>query len=85
MKHVEVDFIVYIRKEANNIDEQALDVKRSQEFVNKHEIMDNILQMPQKQAEALKISRNRFQGIKQRIRETEDLNLNTPAVRRLTG
>ncbi|WP_319507616.1 hypothetical protein [uncultured Methanolobus sp.] len=36
---------VYIGKEANNIDEQALDVKKAQEFINKQEIMESILQM----------------------------------------
>jgi hypothetical protein len=69
-------------KETNNIDEQALDVRKAQEFINKQEIMDNILNMSQKQAEALGVSRSRFQGIKKRIRNGY-LNLNTPAVRRL--
>jgi hypothetical protein len=82
-KHVHADSVIYIGKEANNIDEQALDVKKAQEFVNKQEIMDNILQMSQSEAEALGVSRSRFQGIKQRIRDG-NLNLNTPAVRRLT-
>jgi DNA polymerase elongation subunit (family B) len=81
-KHVEADSVVYIGKEANNIDEQALDVKKAQEFVNKQEIMENILNMSQSEAEALGVSRSRFQGIKQRIRDG-NLNLNTPAVRRL--
>nr|WP_321498352.1 hypothetical protein [uncultured Methanolobus sp.] len=82
-KHIHADSIIYIGKEANNIDEQALDVKKAQEFINKQEIMNNILQMSQSEAEALGVSRSRFQGIKQRIRENGDLNLNTPAVRRL--
>nr|WP_232221985.1 DNA polymerase [Methanococcoides burtonii] len=82
-KHVQADSVIYIGKEANSIDEQALDVKRSQEFINKQEIMGNILNMSQKQAEALGVSRSRFHGIKKRIRENEDLNLNTPAVRKL--
>ncbi|WP_292467376.1 hypothetical protein [Methanolobus sp.] len=70
-------------KEANNIDEQALDVKKAQEFINKQEIMSNILQMSQSEAEALGVSRSRFQGMKKRIKENGDLNLNTPAVKRL--
>lgn len=76
---------VYIDKEANNIDEQALDVKKAQEFINKQEIMGNILQMSQTKAEALGVSRSRFQGIKHGIRENGDLNLNTPAVRKLVS
>ncbi|WP_407356402.1 hypothetical protein [Methanolobus sp. WCC5] len=82
-KHVKADSVVYIGKEANNIDEQALDVKKSQEFINKQAIMDNILKMSQTEAEAIGVSRSRFQGIKQRIRKAGNLNLNTPAVRRL--
>ncbi|WMW25187.1 hypothetical protein RE474_00265 [Methanolobus sediminis] len=38
-KHVKADSVIYIGTEANNIDEQALDVKKAQEFVNKQEIM----------------------------------------------
>lgn len=82
-KHIHADGLVYIGKEANNIDEQALDVKKAQEFVNKQEIMNNILNISQTEAEALGVSRSRFQGIKQRIRKNGDLNMNTPAVRRL--
>ncbi|WP_406661987.1 hypothetical protein V7O66_05510 [Methanolobus sp. ZRKC3] len=81
-KQVHADSVVYIGKEANNIDEQVLDVKKVQEFVNKQEIMENIPNMSQKMAESLGVSRSRFQDIKQRIREGK-LNLNTLAVRRL--
>ncbi len=80
---VNVDDFVYIGKEANDIDEQELDVRKPQQFINKQEIMDNILNMSHKQAENLGDSRSRFQKIKNRIREDGDLNLNTPAVRRL--
>lgn len=45
--------------------------------------MDNILNMSQTEAEARGVSRSRFQRIKQRIKEDGDLNLNTPAVKRL--
>ena len=45
--------------------------------------MDGILNISQKQAEALGVSRSTFQGIKKRIRETGDLNLNTQSVRRI--
>ena len=78
-KNIQIDGVVYIGKEANDIDEQAMDVKRSQKFINKQEIMENILKMPQKQAEVLGVSRSRFQGIKERIRVNGDLNLNTPS------
>ena len=82
-RDVHVDGVVYIGKEANNIDEQALDVKKAQEFVNVEEIKRKIICISQKQAEALGVSRSTFQGIKKRIREAGEINLCTPAVRRL--
>ena len=82
-KYVHVDGVVYIGKEANNIDEQALKVKEAQRFINKQAIMGKILCISQKQAETLGVSRSTFQGIKKRIRESGDVNLCTPAVRRL--
>ena len=45
--------------------------------------MEGILNMSQKQAEVLGVSRSAFQGIKKRIRESGDVNLGMPAVRRL--
>ena len=33
-KHIPADSIIYVGKEANIIDEQALDVKRAQEFTD---------------------------------------------------
>jgi hypothetical protein len=82
-KHVQADSVVYIGKEANNIDEQELDVKRSQEFINKQEIMKKILDMPQKEAARRGVGRSTFQGIKKRIRECGNVNFNTPAMKRL--
>ena len=76
--------MVYIGKEANNIDEQVLDVKKAQEFVDVEEIKRKILCISQKQAEELGVSRSTFQGIKKRMRESGGVNLGTPAVRRLT-
>ena len=58
-------------------------MKKAQEFINKLEIMEGILNISQKQAEALGVSRSTFQGIKKRIRESGEVNLCTPAVRRL--
>ena len=37
--------MVYIEKEANNIDEQALDVKKAQEFINEKSVYDFILNL----------------------------------------
>ncbi len=52
-------------------------------FVNKEAIMQMILAIPQKEAEARGVSRSVFQGIKQRIRESGHVSLDTPAVRKL--
>ena len=60
-----------------------MDVKKAQEFVDVGEIKRKILCITQKQAEVLGVSRSTFQGIKKRIRESGEVNLSTPAVRRL--
>lgn len=82
-KHVQADGVVYIGKEANSIDEQELDVKKAQEFIDVEEIKRKILEMPQKEAERLGVGRNTFQGIKKRLKESGKLNLNTTAVKKL--
>ena len=83
-KHVQADGVIYIGKEANNIDEQVLDVKKAQEFVNKEEIMQRILAIPQKEAEEWGVDRKTFQRIKKRIIENGNIKLDTLAVKRLT-
>ena len=45
------DSVVYIGEKVNNINEQVLDVKMAQEFIDKQEIMDEVLSISQKQAE----------------------------------
>ena len=82
-KHVHADGVVYIGKEANNIDEQELDVTKAQEFLNEEDIKRKILEMPQKEAERLGVGRSTFQGIKKGIREDRKLNLNTIAIKKL--
>jgi hypothetical protein len=82
-KHVHADGVVYIGKEANNIDEQELDVKTAQLFVNKQDIMRKILELPQSQAEEWGVNRGTFKRIKDRIWMNKDINLNTDAVERL--
>ncbi len=68
-KHIHVDGVVYIGKEANNIDEQALKVKKVQVFLDKDEIMQKILDLPQKIASEFGVRRNTFQGVKELRRE----------------
>ena len=50
-KHIIADGILHIGKEANSVDEQALDVKRSQVFVNEREVREEILNMSYKGGE----------------------------------
>ncbi|KGK97877.1 hypothetical protein LI82_08945 [Methanococcoides methylutens] len=42
-RHVHADGVVYIGKEANNIDKQELDVRQAQVFVDEDEIKKTIL------------------------------------------
>ncbi|WP_048063135.1 hypothetical protein [Methanococcoides burtonii] len=58
-------------------------MKKVQEFVDVEDIKMKLLEMSQKEAERCGVGRSTFHGIKKRIRDNEDLNLNTPAVRRL--
>lgn len=51
------DGVLHIRKEANSVDEQALDVKRSQAFVNKQGVREEILNMSYKENERRGINR----------------------------
>ncbi|MDA0524423.1 hypothetical protein [Methanococcoides alaskense] len=81
-KHVHADGVVYIGKEANNIDEQELDVKKVQEFIDVEEIKRKILGIPQKEAERLGVGRSTFQDIKKRIFEHGYLIYNTPAAKK---
>lgn len=82
-RHLVVEDVVHIGKEANNIDDQALDIRKAQMFRDKVVTIERILALPQKKAEEYGVDRKTFQRIKQRIREEGDLNLNTMAVRRL--
>ena len=82
-KHVHVVGILYIGKEANSIDEQALEVKRAQTFMEKEEIYQKILNFSQGEAERIGVRRGTLSKIKKKIREGKDLNLKTGAVRKL--
>jgi hypothetical protein len=82
-KHIKADSVIYIGKEANNIDEQALDVKKAQEFINKQEIMQKALNLSVPEAEELGIPKTTLWDMQKRIREMGELNLNTKAVRKL--
>jgi DNA polymerase elongation subunit (family B) len=82
-KHIHANDTIEIGKEANNIDEQSLGVKKAQEFRNKEKIMQKILNMSVSEAKAKGVPKTTLWDMQKRIRETGDLNLNTKAVRKL--
>lgn len=63
-----VDGVVYIGKEANNIDEQAVDVKRPQMFVNKDDYKKWILNVSLKEGEEIGINRGTLWRMKNKMR-----------------
>ena len=82
--HVHVNGVVYIGKEANNIDEQALKVKEAQIFINEEEIKQKILALTPKEARELGIKhRSTLKKIKDRIKGGDKINFNTKEVGKL--
>lgn len=82
-KHVHVDSVVYIGKEANNIDEQALDVKKAQEFINKSSVYDFILNLTPEKAREIGIRhRSALAYLKKKVKGGE-LNFNSSNMRRI--
>ena len=85
-KHVHFKGVVYIGKEANNIDEQALDVAKSQVFINEVEIKRKILAITPKEAREMGIKhRSTLKKIKERIIMSEDVNLKTKELKKLVS
>ncbi|WP_440952202.1 hypothetical protein [Methanococcoides sp. FTZ1] len=82
-KHVHADGVVYIGKEANNIDEQGLEVMQAQEFVNEEEIKQLILNLRPKEAKEYGI-KHRSDLIRLKKNATEGkLNFRSQLVRGL--
>ena len=85
-KYVHVNGVVYIGKEANNIDDQALKVKEAQIFINEEELKKNILALTPKEAREIGIKyRSTLKKIKYKIEAGEKFNWNTKAVKILTS
>ncbi|KXS43143.1 MAG: DNA-directed DNA polymerase B [Methanolobus sp. T82-4] len=57
-KHVHAESVIYIGKEANNIDEQALEVKKAQEFINEKAVYNFILNLTPKKAKEKELNFN---------------------------
>jgi len=83
-KHIHVDNVVYIGKEANNIDEQALKVKEAQVFINQKEVKKKILALTPMEAREIGIMyRSTLKKIKDKIISGEKINLNAKVVEKL--
>lgn len=81
-RHIHADSVVLVGKEANNIDDQALDIGQAQVFVKKQEIMDKILQLDAEMGRKVGIPyRGTLKRIQDRIRESGDINLNARFMR----
>ena len=77
-KQVHVDGVVYIGTEANNIDEQALDVAKCQLFIDEEELKNKILALTPKEAREMGIiHRSSLKKIKDKIRLGNKINLKT--------
>jgi hypothetical protein len=74
----------YIGKEANNIEDQPLDVTGAQVFVNEEEIKQKILNLSPGEARELGIKyRSTLKKIKDRISKDGRINIKTKEVKKL--
>jgi hypothetical protein len=82
-RFIQADKIIHVGKEVNSLEEDILELKGEQIFVNKNEILQKILSIRQSQAEKYGVRRGTFWKIKKKIQNTGDINLKTRAVKRL--
>jgi hypothetical protein len=83
-RHIHADSVVLIGKEANNIDDQTLEIYSAQLFLNKQEIMDKILELTPEMERKVGIAyRGTLKRIQDTIRLTGDINLNAKFMRKL--
>ena len=76
-RNIQADGLVYIGKEANNIQDQPLNVTGTQVFINEEEIKQKILALTPKEARKLGIKyRSELKYLKKKARGKE-LNFNT--------
>ena len=84
-KHVKADSVVHIGKEANNIDEQALDVKKAQEFINEKLVYDFILNLTPERAREIGIKHRSALAYLKKKAKGGDLNFKAKNVRRIVN
>lgn len=82
-KHIQADGLVYIGKEANNIEDQPLDVTKPQIFQDMEDIKQKILALIPEEARKIGIKhRSELKYLKEKTREGK-LNFNTPNMRKI--
>lgn len=82
-KQIQADDLVYIGKEANNIEDQPLDVIGAQVFINEEEIKQMILALTPEEARKLGIKhRSTLKRMKDRIKNGK-INLDTKEVKKI--
>lgn len=85
-KHVHADGLVYIGKEANNIEDQPLDVIGAQVFINEEKVKQNILALTPEEARQFGIKhRSTLRRMKDRIMKDGKINLDTKEVKKLVN
>jgi len=83
-KYIQVDGLVYIGKEANNIEDQPLDVIGAQVFINEEEIKQKILALTPEEAREFGIKhRSTLKRMKDRVKRDSKINLDTKEVKKL--
>ena len=77
--------MVYIGKEANNIEDQSLDVTGAQVFINMEEIKQKILALtPEEKREFGIKHRSTLKRMKDRVKRDSKINLDTKEVKKLS-
>lgn len=85
-KQIQADGLVYIRKEANNIEGQPLEVTGAQVFINEEEIKQRILNLSPKEARECGIKyRSTLKKIKDRILKDGKISVKTNEVKKLVS
>ncbi|AFV22405.1 hypothetical protein Mpsy_0192 [Methanolobus psychrophilus R15] len=83
-RHVYADSILYIGKEANNIDEEELELQRAQIFIDEESIKQKILELTPETGRKVGIAyRGTLKRIQDTIRLTGDINMNAKFMRKL--
>jgi hypothetical protein len=82
-KHIHPNGLVYIGKEANNIEGQSLEVTKPQVFINEEEINQNILALTPEEARKIGIKhRSELSYLRKNAKEGK-LNFNSKNVRKI--